>query len=142
MIKWIDFYTNPKLSQLIKEKKGILPDDSEYWKSPLTLGWLDAEDDSSFIPYPTFRMYQTNERDFVPFLSPSEIDKKNNSFIPAYHILQDICVQYWNLFFNDCWGANRIKEEFTRDINRNGILQIEKRIKDFLSYKRLDGKEA
>ena len=58
MIEWKDFYTSPRLSQGIKEIKGILPDDHEYWKSPVSLGWIDANDDTSFIPYFTFKACQ------------------------------------------------------------------------------------
>jgi len=145
MIKWQDFYTSPKLSQLIKDKKGMLPDDSEYWKSPLSLGWVDVEDDSSFIPYSTFRMCQTNERDFLPFLSPSEMDKKNSPFIPAYHLIQDLALQYHNFFFNDPYSAEGLIEIVLSEIeweDQLSIKKIEDKIIERISPKRLDDKEA
>jgi len=149
MIKWQDFYTSPKLSQWIKEKKGVLPDDHEYWKSPATIGWMDVEDDQSHFLYVHFRSCQSKFNMIHPVPPHSVIEKANPAFIPAYHILQDICIQNHDLFFDDKWVIENITELFCNideddkiQIDKYEIIKIEGILKDWLSPKRFDNKEA
>ena len=89
-MNWKDYYTSYALSKKIQELKGELHEDDPYWESPLTFIWLEKPNDDG-EPY-TLSSYTFLKKTWPQIL-------QNHKFLPAYHILQDICCEYKDLFF-------------------------------------------
>lgn len=103
-MNWKDYYTSYELSKKIQEIKGELSMDDPYWESPLTFIWLEKPNDDG-EPY-TLSSYTFLKKTWPQIL-------QNHKFLPAYHILQDICCEYRDLFLDQTYYNFPLNNQLT-----------------------------